>query len=65
MNNSKIEVVNEVKHLGFYVNDNRNIYDFNNIIHDMKIKSNVLRSNFSILNHKSKVKLFKSHCLHL
>ena len=65
MNNSKIEVVKEVKHLGFYVNNNRNMYDFDNIIHDMKTKSNVLRSNFSILDFKSKVRLFKSHCLHL
>ena len=65
LNGSQIKMVNHVEHLGFFMSSGRYSYEFDNIIKDMNVKTNVLRSNFSCMSLGCKVKLFKAHCLHL
>ena len=65
MNNIKIKLVSEVKHLGFYLNNSRFIYDFENIIKDISIKTNILLSKFNMLDNSSLAFLFNSNCLSL
>ena len=62
---SQIKIVNNDEHLGFFMSSGRNFYVFDNVIKDMKVKTNVLKSNFSCLSLDCKVRLFKAHCMHL
>ena len=39
-----------------------NLIDFQNIIRDLKVKTNVVLSQFNCLNWHAKVKLFLSQC---
>ena len=63
INSCQVEVVKEIKHLGIYMSaKSHSIYKFNEIIHDMKIKSNATVSNFYKLHTDSKIEIFKAQC---
>ena len=47
------------------ISNERNMVDFNNIISDMKVKTNMVTSNSYHLDSSSKCHLFNSHCLSL
>ena len=60
LNNEKIEKTNTVKHLGFVLNNFRSYYNFENVINDMKVRTNVIDTNFKYLDTDSRIKLFTS-----
>ena len=54
---------NKVKHLGNYLNNNTtDLFDFKNLISDLKIRTNVLLSNFRFLETKSRRNIHNSYC---
>ena len=65
MNGVKIDFKNETKHLGFNVKNEGHLYDFNNIINDMYIRTNAILTNFNILSTNVKVELFNKQCMSL
>ena len=42
----QISIANDYKHLGHIISNERNMVDFNNIISDMKVKTNIVTSDF-------------------
>ena len=66
---SPIKTITHETHLGHvfqdsYVN-NMNLINFEQIIRDMKVRTNAIISQFRPISWKSKVKLFNSQCLYL
>ena len=51
----KISVSDDYKRLGHHVSDKNNLININDVMNDMKIKSNRTLSNFAHLNFQSKV----------
>ena len=49
----------------FITRNNKDIIDINNVIKHMKVKSNIILSNFNYLNFEFKRILFNSHCFSL
>ena len=62
MNNELIPIKNECKHLGNEISSKNLINNSVNIVKDMKVKTNVLCSEFHVLNHVSRRLLFNSQC---
>ena len=65
LNGEKLEIVNSFKHLGHTIVNNRNFINIDEIIHDMKVKCNIILNEFRFADTDTKVKLFNSHCLSL
>ena len=66
LNNNKIEYVDQVEHLGnMFINDEHNIISINEIIRDLKVKSNIIKNEFKFLDSNTKIELFNKHCLSL
>ena len=63
LHSKTIPVKNKVKHLGNYLNNNTtDLFDFKNLISDLKIRTNVLLSNFRFLETKSRRNIYNSNC---
>ena len=58
-----IKEVNSVKHLGHTIKNSRNICDVSDIITDIKVRTNVILSQFKHLSLKSKIQIFNSNCM--
>ena len=58
----KIEVVSSEKHLGHTFQTNKNIINIDNIIKDMRIRTNVIINKFRPIAWQAKVTLFLSQC---
>ena len=58
----KIEVVQSEKHLGHTIQTGHNIVNIDNIIRDIKIRTNVIINKFRYIAWQAKVKLFLSQC---
>ena len=65
LNNVEIPVSDSYKHLGNKIFNRNSMFRVDDIITDMKIRSNVLINEFSKLDSESKKVLFKSQCLGL
>ena len=65
LNNVEIPVSDSYKHLGNNIFNRNSMFRVDDIITDMKIRSNVLINEFSKLDIESKKVLFKSQCLGL
>ena len=65
LNGCEIKNFNEVKHLGFMLNNTRYSYNINNVINDIKIRTNCIITNFRCLDTWSRVSLFNTQCLSL
>ena len=65
LNNVEIPVSDSYKHLGNNIFNRNSMFRVDDIITDMKIRSNVLINEFSKLDSESKKVLFKSQCLGL
>ena len=66
---SRVKIVNSEKHLGHvfksdYV-DTFNLINMDNVIRDMKVRTNALSSHFKSVSWKSKTILFNSQCISL
>ena len=63
LNNEKLNRHFELNYLGVNLtNSMHNIFSSHGIVKDLKIRSNVIHSNFNFLNIDSKVKIFNSNC---
>ena len=65
LNNVKINTVHMCKHLGYFMKSASFIYDFENVLNDIYVKTNILKCNFYNVDTASKIQLFKSHCMSL
>ena len=65
LDNVKIQVMSQGKHLGFNMVNNREIYEIKSFINDIYVRSNVIKNNFKQLDSQVKKELFNSHCLSL
>ena len=65
LSNKILTVSKSYKHLGVTVSNKSDIVDYNEIINEIKIKCNVIKSEFYNQNHQVKVKLFNSQCMSL
>ena len=65
MNGTTIRVTNECKHLGNFISNTNLLNNAVNIIKDMKIRTNILMSEFYMLNSLTRRQLFNSQCLSL
>ena len=65
LDNVKISVVSQCKHLGFNMSNEKEIYEIKSSIDEMYVRSNVIRNNFYQLDSQCKKELFNSHCLSL
>ena len=62
INGESINTYNEVKHLGYTINNSNSFCNIKDIINDIKVRTNVINSNFKYLETNSKVKIFLSQC---
>ena len=62
ISNHIIKNVKSEKHLGHYFQNSGNIIDFNNVIGDIKIRSNVIANQFRPVSWQGKATLFMSQC---
>ena len=66
---SKIKAISNEKHLGHVFDSaythSLNLININNVIRDMKVRTNTIKSQFKPISWKSKTKLFNSQCLSL
>ena len=58
----KIEIVQAEKHLGHVFQNKRNIINMDNIIKDIKVRTNVIINKFKPIAWQAKVTLFQSQC---
>ena len=58
----RIKNVKKEKHLGHTFQNSHNIIDFDNVIKDIKVRSNVIVNQFRPVSWQSKVTLFMSQC---
>ena len=58
----RIEVVNSEKHLGHTFQTDKNIINIDNIIKDIRIRTNVIINKFRPIAWQAKVTLFQSQC---
>ena len=59
---SKIKIVQNEKHLGHILQNSENKTDFNNVIRDIKVRTNVIINQFKPISWIAKVKVFLSQC---
>ena len=59
---SKIKIVQNEKHLGHIFQNSENKIDFNNVIRDIKVRTNVIINQFKPISWIAKVKVFLSQC---
>ena len=62
LNGHFLEISNKVKYLGNYLENSRDILNIDNLITDLKVRSNMIMSNFSYLNTESRTKIFNAQC---
>lgn len=62
---SRVKVVVNEQHLGHTLSSRGSIIDFSSILNDMKVRTNIIKTQFTAVSHKSKINLFNSQCLHL
>ena len=66
---SKIKTISHEKHLGLVFDsvftNSLNLININNVIRDMKVRTNTINSQFKPVSWKSKTVLFNSQCLSL
>ena len=62
LNGKLIPIKSNVKHLGHSIFDNRYLYDLKHTISDIKIRSNIISSNFYFLDTDSRVSIFNANC---
>ena len=66
---SQVKIVNSEKHLGHVFNsdygETSNLINMDNVIRDMKVRTNALSSHFKSVSWKSKTILFNSQCISL
>ena len=62
LNGKSIPIKSNVKHLGHSIFDNRYLYDLKHTISDIKIRSNIISSNFYFLDTDSRVSIFNANC---
>ena len=60
LDNQRIRINNKIKYLGNTLTNNNNIIDYNGMISDIKVRSNVILSKFNFLNFESKREIFRS-----
>ena len=65
LNGIKIENVTSYKHLGVEMVNKNFLIDYNSIIKDMKVKSNIIMREFSYQTTQTRIKLFNTHCMSL
>ena len=67
MNGQMLNVNDSYKHLGIVLSNScdKNLINFDSIINDMKVRCNVLKSEFFNQSYSVKTKLFNSHCMSL
>ena len=58
----RIKNVKKEKHLGHTFQNSHNIIDFDNVIRDIKVRSNVIVNQFRPISWQSKATLFMSQC---
>lgn len=64
LNNEKLNRHLKLKYLGVNLkNSMHNIFSSHDIVRDLKVRSNVIHSNFSFLNIDSKIRIFNGNCL--
>ena len=57
-----IKHVKTEKHLGHYFQNKENMIDFNNVIRDIKVRTNVIINQFRPISWQGKFKVFLSQC---
>ena len=57
LNGQMISVFNEINHLGFTINNSRSFYNISGTINDIKVRTNVINSNFRYFDTESKVRI--------
>ena len=65
MNGTQVNYASSTKHLGIVIKKSGEIFDYGNLINEMKIKTNVINVNFNSIDSMSKIKLFNSQCMSL
>ena len=60
-----ILVESTAKHLGHTLCNNLNIYDFNDTLHEMKVKSNTISNSLSCICEVFRRLIFNSQCMRL
>lgn len=67
--NKNVKNVNKEKHLGHVLSSDycssNNLIDIDNAIMDMKIRTNVIKTQFKSVSGKARATLFNSQCLAL
>ena len=58
----RIKNVKKEKHLGHTFQNSHNIIDFDNVIKDIKVRSNIIVNQFRPISWQSKATLFMSQC---
>ena len=58
----RLKIVKKEKHLGHVFQNSENMIDFSNVIHDIKVRTNVIVNQFRPVSWQGKVKLFLSQC---
>ena len=65
MNGTQVNYASSINHLGIVIKNSGKLFDFGNLINEMKIKTNVINVNFNSIDSMSKIKLFNSQCMSL
>ena len=65
INGVLVKTVDTERHLGNNLSTKRNIFEFKDVIVDMKARTNSIINNFSNISFNSKIMLFNSQCLSL
>ena len=60
--NKQLKIVPKARHLGHVLNNSRNFLDVSPAITDLKVRTNVILSNFNFLSTESKIKIFNTNC---
>ena len=65
LRNEPIRIVNSCKHLGHTICSNGNIINFDEVIRDMQVKTNIIINEFHCLTYDARAKIFNTQCLTL
>ena len=63
--NNQLKIVNSEKHLGHLLTNKQSIMNIDEVMKDMKIKTNIICNEFSSLPYAARIVIFNSQCLSL
>ena len=62
MKNMKITTCNSEKYLGFNIKPSINLFEFKNIINNMKVKTNFIHPSLKNIDSNAKINVFNTQC---